>query len=640
MNKASKISKFTRITKKKFFVILATIALAGLALRLGVSAELLHSYPSVKNPSRNTDMYTYQKFSRGIVEGTYDFSKGFYYQPFYYTVFLPIVYKIGDDNPWSIIIAQSILGLGTIWLTGLAFARIFGKVTGLVAAILVATNRYLIFYTPFTLIAVLQSFWVAILFWSVVVAFKSRKYWIWFTVGVIHGLSIITRGNVILLIPAVMIVVVYSFRNSLRYLSIIGMVYLMGVLLPQLPYSLINYHAHHRWIGASSAGDAVLALGNTPESPPGGREEQYGPGPMEYTESYYTWTHHASLDDEKRKPVVNQILHWALKEPLAFLELKFRMFLLFWNQSEVPNNVGLRAFLDYRHVPILNALFLFDFWIIGSLGLSGIIFSLVYHKKNPLILFGVISVGMYCVSIVLFYVLSRFRLPVFPLLCGFSGYAFITLARSTRHYLQNKRNGKMLSFKVVVLLSTVLIVGYGFDVYRVFWEKHVMKLVRPNGVQLILGQKATVKDHGPMTFGGWLTQSMHNSQRVTKEFVMPKRIEKGAKTYIRFPLFSPEGASFSLATIDVKSNELQNDEHHIVVEPGHQWVEHIINVDGFQSEGNIVKIDLGFKTPSDKLKLYFDSQRFYGRTRINGNVDKDLGEMVVEFIIEDLKTSD
>ena len=624
-----------RITKKKFFIALGAVSLLGFLLRIGVSTELVHTYAPVTKPSHLTDMYTYQELSREVLEGTYDIAGGFYYQPFYYTVFLPLVYKIGGFTHWSVIVAQSLLGLGTIWVSGIAFARIFGKTTGLITAFLTATNRYLIFYTPFTLIATLQTFWISLLFWGCVVILKYKKYWMCLGLGIVHGVAVATRGNVILLALVVVALLIHSFRSSTKSICYAGLIYLLGLTLPQLPYSFINYRAHHKWIGASTAGSSVLALGNTPESPPGGREEHYGAGPMEYPDSYYDWIEQDKSKAENRVSVLFQISRWFRSEPLAYLELKFRMLLLFWNQAEVPNNVALKALLSKVKAPLLNAPFLFDFLVIGSLGLAGMIFSILFRKKNPLTLVGISFVCVYCLSIVLFYILARFRLPIFPLLCGFSGFAVVSIIKYGRLYVSERKHRKPFLYSIAISLGMFLIVGFGFDIYRGFWEKHIIQLVRPNGVQLVLGSKIIIKDHGPITFGGWNAELMLGVQKVTKNFIV-KHGQEFQTIMIRFPVFSPERTSFNLE-IHCSDSPEAKEGGKIIVNPGFQWVEQSISfTDCSRKKDGRVQLSLTFQTQSDKLNLYFDSQRFYNRTEINGAVDSGVGEMVVELVSKSL----
>ena len=626
-----------RITKKTFFFALFLISLVGFFLRIAISVELVSSYSQVTEPSDLTDIYTYQKLSRQILDGSYDFSKGFYYQPFYYTVFLPLIYKIGGISPWSVVIAQSILGVGIVWLVGFTFAQIFGKVAGLISALLAALNRYLIFYTPFTLIAVLQAFWMTLLAWSTVYAFKRKRVWIWLVVGGINGLAIVTRGNVMLLAPLVLLLIARSFRGSLPSLGCATLLYCFGLLLPQLPYSLINYHAHHQWVGFSTAAGSVLALGNTPESPPGGRETHYGPGPMEYPSSYYEWIAEATRKDEAEVSVLKQIVNWVRREPLAFLELKFRMLLLFWNRTDIPNNVALLDFAQKIKSPLFNAPFLNDFLAIGSLGLAGIVLSILVHRRKPLILFCIGVMLIYCFSVLIFYVLSRFRLPIIPFLCGFSGYTLVNLLKSGRQYFTKNEKIKSLFLKIAICSTAFFIVGYAFDLYRGFWEKKMVRLVRPHGVQLVFNDKTVVKDHGPITFGGWITNPIKKTGRITKEFVLTNLNWKNRDLFIRFLVFSSKQTSFLLSSECMNNNvQGKNHEERINVSPGYQWVLFAIHPHCTKVEDDLMTLAFNFDDPQsdDSLGLYFDSQRDYGRTRINGNMDSGLGEMVVELVIE------
>ena len=624
-----------RITKKTFLGILSVIALVGFLLRLIISAELMVSYSLVTQPSDLTDIYTYQKLSKQILDGGYDFSKGFYYQPFYYTVFLPLIYKIGGISPWSVVVAQSALGLGIVWLIGITFARIYGKTVGLIGALLTAVNRYLIFYTPFTLIAILQAFWMVLLLWSTVYAFNHKRVWIWLGVGVINGLAMVTRGNVVLLAPIILLLAARSFRGTFPRFWCGALLYCFGLVLPQLPYAIVNYHAHHRWVGASTAAGAVLALGNTPESPPGGRESHYGPGPMEYPPSYYEWTAQARQEGDGRVSVLNQIARWVRKEPLAYLELKLRMLLLFWNQTDIPNNVALSTFAQKVKSPLFSAPFLNDFFAIGSLGLAGMILSILRYNRKPLRVYCVGVTGIYCLSIIIFYVLSRFRLPIIPLLCGFSGYTLVNLLRSSRQYLATAEKGQRFLLKIAICFVAFLTVGYGFDIYRGFWEKDVIRLVRPSGVRLVFNDKTLVKDHGPVTFGGWITQPMHETHRVAKDLVLADLDWEGRNLLIRFPVSSPRQTSF-LLSIDCMSDRGPDQiQKEIKVDPGFQWVRFAIDTKCAHVIDGIMTLTLNFATQLDVVGLYFDSQRQYGRTRINGNIDDGLGEMVLELVIKD-----
>ena len=155
---------------RRFRYALLVIAAVALVIRLVVAFELKSSYPPVASPSPQTDAYTYIQAASTVVDGTYDYSKGFYYQPFIYAVYLPCIFLVFGKGATGIIIVQSALGAATVFICGWLFAMIFGRRCGLIAAILLALARLHIFYTPFALIACLLSFLISLVAFTAAVA--------------------------------------------------------------------------------------------------------------------------------------------------------------------------------------------------------------------------------------------------------------------------------------------------------------------------------------------------------------------------------------------------------------------------------------------------------------------------------------
>jgi hypothetical protein len=159
-----------RLDKRKFLYVIGAITLVAWLLRLYVGWQLMDSDSAVERPHIQTDMATYFKNAKAVADGTYDYSEGFYYQPFYYTVFLPLTFKIFGAGAKGVVIVQSLLGAACVFLAGLSAAMLFGKRAGIVAAALLALARMHIFYTPYMLMAVLQSFWMVLLFYISIIA--------------------------------------------------------------------------------------------------------------------------------------------------------------------------------------------------------------------------------------------------------------------------------------------------------------------------------------------------------------------------------------------------------------------------------------------------------------------------------------
>ena len=123
---------------------------------------------------------TYIDLARKIVAGTY--SGEFYYQPFYYAVFLPLIYLL-CGGVWTVAVVQCLLGGATVWFAGLSAENLFSRFSALSAAFLVAVSTALLLYAPFHLNETLQAFNLTLLFYLVLIAVERRKWYWWAICG-------------------------------------------------------------------------------------------------------------------------------------------------------------------------------------------------------------------------------------------------------------------------------------------------------------------------------------------------------------------------------------------------------------------------------------------------------------------------
>ncbi len=624
------------LSLKKFKILLYMIAMTGMLLRIVSSYELARVYPPVTQPTSVTDMYTYQKLAKDVLSGEYDYRQGFYYQPFYYVVFLPLVFSIGGENVHSVIIAQSLLGALVIWIIGIVFANLFGKWTGILAALITAGNRMLIFYTSFTLIEILQSFWISLMFYLTVIAIKKSQPGTWLILGLVTGCAITTRGNIILFMPLSALFIFYIYRNKLIKFILILLLYMAGSYLPQLPFAMVNYRAVGTWVGASTAGPAVLALGNTPESPPGGRDPDSGPGPMEYPISYHEWVRLAQLSPDKNIPISHSIWKWVKQEPGAYCELKLRMMLLFWNHVEIPNNVALSTNGVKIPAKIVQHPMLVDFILIGTLSLVGISILATDKRWTLRCLIPVFFVGIYSVAVILFYMLARFRLPIIPILCGLSGFAILRIGRICWLWRYHHLKIKSILYHSIILTGSYLVVAWGYDLYRSQLEPIIIRWVRPQGVQLDLADQFLIKDHGPQSFGGWQPIELKSGDDWTKFLILPQAIMNNEILYnptIRLLILSQEQTNIQ-CILNLEGTDNIRVDSHFDLSPGLNWREiKTENLVMYLVEPRLA-INFFFPSITSEIYLVFDTQRWYNRTTVNGKVNTLDGELIVELVID------
>ena len=135
---------------KYYRYILVFLTILSFALHLKVCDELLLNDPNVLFPPSVTDMATYKTLASQIANGTY--SELFYYQPFYYAVFLARIFKLFGINIYVLILAQSLLSALTLLLAALSAEYLWNKKTAIITALLLLFSQALLFYTPFMLI--------------------------------------------------------------------------------------------------------------------------------------------------------------------------------------------------------------------------------------------------------------------------------------------------------------------------------------------------------------------------------------------------------------------------------------------------------------------------------------------------------
>ena len=309
------------------------------------------------------------------------------------------------------------------------------------------------------------------------------------------------------------------------------------------------------------------------------------------------------------------------------------VFLLFWNEQEIPNNVSLLKPDPVTGQPIeiggpvLRSALLIDFWLLGGLGLAGVIILCVSKRRKPLIMVLPIFIILYCFSIVIFYMLGRFRLPIYPLLAITAAYIvnLILMAIKTRRT-------KHFGAKMISIFLSFIFVYFFYDYYRNSLEPSLCKIASPNGVQVQLADRFLIKDNGPSSFGGWETLSFYTektSHTVEKTFKIepdPKRIRGGR---LKLSVGNHPGARYMIRIPELnfeKSYELNPKELYINIE--------LKETDIKVSENGQFTIRFFCEQLSPQGQLYIDWQRNYGRTLIDQQaIDAEL-VMALELFLD------
>lgn len=586
------------------------IAGAALLLRLGAAAEMAAANGgrnSVFTPSKLSDLATYMELARQVAAG--EFSGPFYYQPFYYAVFLPALRLISGGSVWAVIVAQALLGAAAVYLAGLIAAHLWSRRAGIFAAAMTALSAPLLLYTPFHQNETLQSFHLTLLFFLCLLAFRRGKWPYYLAAGAVLGIAVLTRGNAALFLPGILLFAVWSeWRRfpTLKPRLIAGgrsiAILLAAYLAPQLFFILHNSRLEGRLTGPSTAADAVLALGNTPEAPPGGRNPGLPAGPMEYPPAFGDFMARAAAG----RSVPRQMFDYLKREPGAFLELQFRKLLLFWDYREIPNNVSIDG------EGMASSIVTFNRFLLSPLLLSTAVAGLlslgvvaVRRRRTGLLLLYYFILA-YWAATALFYILSRFRAPILPL-CFVAGGIF--LDRAIRTFRRDRRSFYLKT--VPALLAGLFLTVLANDFYRDRLERAAMRLVRPDGTRVeLLDGRTMVLDNGPFSFGDWQLLSLPSGTTLEKSFAnLPATVE----AEVEIPYFCKIST-----TLRGRVNGVP-----FVFREAPDAAERLIRVRTVIRDGKLTL----FIERNDEYFLFLDRQRDYGRTRLDGRPLP--GELVV-----------
>lgn len=496
--------KTSAAVRFRFEPVLLLIVVISVLLRIWMSVQVVATDPFAFDPPDVTDMATYHALSRGILNGV--FPAEFVYQPFYYSVFLPLAKSLFFSEYLGVGIAQSLCAGVVVWCVGMIGAMLRSHIAGLFAAFLCAFSTILFFYVPYALIEIQQAMWFSLLLYFTLRAMKTGRRLHFIFAGLILSFAILSRGNAWCFLPAVVFAYIVALRQKrfpTRGKAVLAAVLcLVAILLPQLPFAVRNTVATHSMSGPSTAGPAVLTLGNNPESPPGGL-------PIPYPPTYDEWMDHTA---ERSVPL--RILDWFRAEPAAFLVLQAEKFFLFFDSHEIPNNLQLG----------INASESFVFRIFGivptglviALALAGFFLGIPRLKDRPDELLPYLFLFLYALATVAFYMLARFRAPAWPFFAIAAGMFLADLLTALAARRENAR--RLLLHFLPALLAGVYFAYFFYPSYRQNYEHTLAKLTRPDGVRLETATAFLEHDNGPNYLDGWSAAKLDGNVSFSKSF--------------------------------------------------------------------------------------------------------------------------
>ena len=178
-----------------------------------------------------------------------------------------------------------------------------------------------------------------------------------------------------------------------------------GVVVPLLPIIAVNTARSGSPAFLSSNGPYILFVGNVHDAL----------GTTAVTSPYYQRVKASAPAGEV--DLVRETFADIARHPKAFLQLQVKKAIHFFSAQEIPNNLSYAMARETN--PRLHLAWL-ELYLLLPLSLAGVTVSLRRPRRYLLLYF---FVGGYWLATIAFYVLSRLRQPVVPVLLIFAGIA-------------------------------------------------------------------------------------------------------------------------------------------------------------------------------------------------------------------------
>ena len=418
------------------------------------------------------DSWMYDDWARRIAAGDWMGGHRAFYQDPLYPYFLAGMYLLFGRDLLLVRLVQAALGVATCGLVAAIGQRVGGRAVGHLAAFFLAIYKPAIFQEGEIEKTALGVFLVtAALTLAVRGSLGARL-----GAGACLGLATLTRGNLVLLAPLGALFylvepglapgggarvgeVVVGWRERL-VLRLRGhgaqsaLVFLLGFFVVLAPVAWRNHRVSGEWILTTSQAGTVFYTGNNPANTTGGfANVPFVRSDPVYEEEDFRSMAEARLGRRLRSSQVSA--YWfaeawrhIVASPGFAARVMFKKFALFWSDLEVPDAWDMYHLARYSpalRLPLLEMGSLLPLALLGAV--AGF-----RERREVRLIAGFVAV--YSLSVIIFFVFSRYRLHVVP--------ALVVLAASAVPWLADLVRAREVRRGVLATLAVVAVAAFSF----------------------------------------------------------------------------------------------------------------------------------------------------------------------------------
>lgn len=407
---------------------------AAIMLRFFNLLEIRDSDPFFRQPS--VDPLFFHNWASTIATGDW-LGEGVFLQGPLYPYLLSLLYTLTGPNLFASRFVNCVIGSLVCVLVWHIARETFGRRTALVACAISALYSMFIFYEGSLLIANLLLPLSLLVVGSAVRAMQAPSNSRWLVLGVLIGLAALARPNMLLYAPLALLMLFGLLRNGFppSRKSVLAGFLIAGVALTVAPATLRNYVVTGDPVLITASAGMNFYNGNNPDANgthnvPRIFDRSMADHPLEQNAIYKAYAEqqlNKSLDaSEVSNFWMGRGIDYVREYPGDWLRLIGLKFLYFINAHEIWNN---RSYEVTKQFSWVLRLPLFGFAVVGPLAMLGFVLT-ARHWRRLAPFYALMAV--YLATGLIFFVLSRYRVPAVPVLIVFAAAACIWLYDTVR----------------------------------------------------------------------------------------------------------------------------------------------------------------------------------------------------------------
>lgn len=372
-------------------------------------------------PSEATlDEYLYDSWAKEIAFEDPVGKEAFWGLPLY-PYFLGLLYLLFGPNVYCARLIQFFIGAVTCCLVYGIGKRVFNRPVGILSAICLAFYNASIFYEGFLVASALSLFLNCLLLLLLLSGIENMTYGKSVSLGIVLGLTALATPSIFIFI---LFLIAFIFRHVKRFL-----ISVLLCLLVILPVTIRNYLVEKDFIPITAHGGITFYAGNNPLS------DGTFKMPLSIGTDVQTIRTNARIQAQRalKMPLKPSQVSgfWFQKgiafiknNPGAYIKLVSKKFLLFWNHYEISDIFDMdffKRFAGFLRFPLIT------YAVISTGGLLGLFMSLKQKNKKYVLLQLFILSNL--ISLMIYFVNTRYRLPAVPVLIVFASYGIYRIYR-------------------------------------------------------------------------------------------------------------------------------------------------------------------------------------------------------------------